>query len=153
PDNETGLCPCGTCSFDAITHVARAVADVPARRKAVVFIGGYIPMNASALEPVTSPDPLFVNRDCQPSIVTAMEEMLQATQRANLTVYSFDPNGLQPAALGRIPSADLARRFIRTPGQPSYGRRSPEALLALADNTGGRAFMNTNAPEMRVEDV
>src|SRR5690606_33137694 len=31
--------------------------------------------------------------------------------------------------------------------------RSPEALLTAADHTGGRAFMNTNAPERHVVDA
>lgn len=142
PVPDAGLCHCGVCSFDAITRVAQAVMDVPERRKVLLFIGGFIPMNEASLTP--SPG----GTDCVPPVVLAMREMLHATQRANLTVYAFDPNGVvtppeYSAAVG-------SRRGAR-PAQ--MVARSPEALLSLADHTGGRAFMNTNAPEMRVEDV
>ena len=45
-----------------------------------------------------------------------------ALQRANLNVYQFDPRGLE------------------------VGRKVSEEFGILSDNTGGRAFANTNAP-------
>ena len=50
-------------------------------------------------------------------------------QRANLNVYQFDPRGLE------------------------VGRKSSEGFGVLADNTGGRAFADTNAPWEGVPQV
>jgi len=62
-------------------------------------------------------------------IVDNLARTFAAMQRANLNVYQFDPRGLE------------------------VGRKISEEFGILSDNTGGRAFMNTNTPWEGVPQV
>jgi VWFA-related protein len=144
PEDETGLCKCGLCSLDTIATVADSVAGESNRRKLLFFIGGYLPLNAEAWGSPSSP--------CQPYLPPAIGRMFRAAQRANLTIYTFDPNGLvAPAQHG---AAALIRNGIISTGPGGQSAaRDPETLMVAAEQTGGRAIVNTNAPEDRVVDV
>ena len=61
--------------------------------------------------------------------IQAIDDMMRALQQEDVSVYGFDPRGLS------------AR------GRPS------EALIAMAENTGGRAFVDRNFPWERVPEV
>lgn len=146
PSGESGNCYCGLCSLETITTVAESVADVSARRKVLVFIGGYLPLNPEAWGSWTSP--------CQPYLPPAMQRTLQAAQRANLTVYAFDPNGLiAPLQYGAAAGLTTGGAIAPAGAGSQRSLRSPETLLTAADHTGGRAILNTNAPEERVVEV
>jgi hypothetical protein len=67
--------------------------------------------------------------------------MLRATSLANLTVDVFDPVGIETAGnspMGGSRSGQLERR---------------DGLTVLAELTGGRAVLNTNAPDAHVPEV
>jgi hypothetical protein len=67
--------------------------------------------------------------------------MVRATSLANLTVHVLDPVGLESAGnspMGGGSTGQLERR---------------DGLAVLADLTGGRAVINTNAPETHVPEV
>jgi VWFA-related protein len=141
PVDETGRCPCGLCSLETITTVAESVADVSNRRKVLFFLGGYLPLNPQAWG---SNDSL-----CQSRLPPAITRMWRVAQRANLTVYAFDPNGLAGPRQG-------SRRMVGGGGDandPQSAAHDIQTLLAAADHTGGRAVVNTNAPEERVAEV
>jgi VWFA-related protein len=94
-------------------HTAQTLREYPGWRKTVVFI---------------SPHALSFAAD---SIETTVDvgvwgEVFDALQEGNVTVYQFDPRGLETAV-------NLA-----------------EDLDMLADATGGRTFKHTNAPEIGV---
>ncbi|MCC7044342.1 MAG: VWA domain-containing protein [Acidobacteria bacterium] len=140
PVDTTGRCPCGLCSLETIATVADSVADVSNRRKVLVFIGGYLPLNPAAWGSKDSP--------CQPRLPPAIAQTLRAAQRANLTIYAFDPHGLvTPRQGGRLVAGGIDIN------DPQSAARDIETLLAAADHTGGRAIVNTNAPEERVVEV
>jgi VWFA-related protein len=140
PEDQTGLCLCGLCSLDTITTVAESIADVSNRRKVLFFIGGYLPLNPSAWGGRDSP--------CEPRLPPVITRMFNAAQRANLTIYAFDPNGLvAPRQGGRLVAGGIDIN------DPQSAARDIETLLAAADHTGGRAVLNTNAPEERVVEV
>ena len=68
--------------MEAITRVATALRDEPQRRKTLFFIGERVP-----LAPVPGP--------CNAYLEPATKEMVHATQLANVTVHTVDPNALE----------------------------------------------------------
>jgi VWFA-related protein len=100
----------------AMLNTAEALREYPGWRKTVVFI---------------SPHALSFAAD---SIETAVDigvwgEVFDAMQEGNVTVYQFDPRGLET------------------------GVNMAEDLDMLADATGGRTFRHTNAPESGVPQM
>lgn len=140
PTDTTGLCLCGLCSLDTIVTVAESVADVSNRRKVLFFIGGYLPLNPAAWNSLDSL--------CQPRLPPAITRTLRAAQRANLTIYAFDPHGL----VAPRPRARMGPGGVDM-NDPQSAAHDIQTLLAAADHTGGRAIVNTNAPEERVVEV
>ena len=139
-----GECYCGTCTLEAMTHVAEVLRDVPQRRKSLLFIGDYVGIVNWGYNP-----PIFV--DCEPTIKLAREKLTRAAQAANLTLHAFDPRGLEVGGLDASmrstnPLADSA--LLRS------GLRSRlDALRVLTDVTDGRTVLNTNAPADQMASV
>ena len=152
---ESGGCLCRLCVLETIGRVADAVRDVPGRRKSVLFIGSYFRSSESldgptSLREVKRPkdpaSPLVgtpADRPgyCSAQLKDAREKMMRATSLANLTVDVFDPVGLETTGnspMGGGSTGQVERR---------------DGLEVLADLTGGRAVINTNAPEAHVPEV
>ncbi len=148
---ESGDCYCRLCSPEAITRVADAVRDVRGRRKSLLFIGTYVRLYESLQGPTSRQGPAFrpglagrpvvYPGTCSARLKDARDKMTRATSLANLTIHAVDPVGLETAGnspLGGALTGMLDRR---------------DDLAALADTTGGRAVMNTNAPEADVPGV
>ncbi len=145
PSAETANCFCGLCSLDMIATVAESVADISQRRKVLFFIGGYLPLNPEA----------WGNKDslCSVYLPPAIQRTLRAAQRANLTIYGFDPNGLVTPVQHGVTARVMGGPIVPATAGSQGALRGPETLLAAADHTGGRAILNTNAPEDRVVEV
>jgi VWFA-related protein len=139
PEFQTGECQCGVCTLDAMTHVALAVERAPERQKLLLFIGGGLPLAVASVD--------HGSDNCSVYVQSATHRMLQATQRAHLTVHAFDPNGLNPPADARAQAILLAHRILAGVPGSQAALQAPDALLALAAKTGGRAVLNSNEPE------
>ena len=142
---EWGNCNCGTCRLEAISSVAAALRNEPQRRKTVFFVGERVP-----LAPVPGP--------CNVYLEPATRKMVQATQLANVTVHTVDPNALETTNVhagddfqpeggvsGKAKSQEEANRAHLIERQQS--------LQTIADWTGGRAVLNTNVPEQSVRPI
>jgi hypothetical protein len=104
--------------------VASALRDTPGR-KTILFI--------STGRSISFPEDGDVN-DAFENRIEA-QEMFRNLERANVTIYGFDPAGLQT----RMPTA-----ADRKPVFVSSGVN--ESLRSFAESTGGRAITDTNTP-------
>jgi VWFA-related protein len=144
---EWGNCNCGTCRLEAITRVANALRDESQRRKVIFFIGERI-----QLAPVPG--------QCNAYLEPATKQMLHATQLAHVNVHTVDPNAMettnvhagddfQPESPGGVSGAARAQEAANR----AFLIARHQSLQTVADWTGGRAILNTNAPEKGVRPI
>jgi VWFA-related protein len=148
---ESGDCYCRLCVPEAIARVADAVRDVRGRRKSLLFIGTYVRLyeglqgpssrQGPAFKPGLAGRPVVYPGTCSARLKDARDKMARATSLANLTIHAVDPVGMEVAG-----NSPLGGELIGM-----LDRR--DDLAALADTTGGRTVMNTNAPEALVPEV
>jgi hypothetical protein len=111
------------------------MAEDTRRQKVLFFVGSNIIFQTLPGDP------------CSLHLKIARERAFKAIDRANVTLHSIDPTGLETLARG-------ADAF------PSDQRRRPEVTLArqgnlavLPDFTGGRTVLNTNDPQTVVPAI
>jgi VWFA-related protein len=107
------------CVIDTLEHVADALPTLPPRRKVIVFIS-----NGDAGVTALAGDTAMHNRDPHTPELDQAVQMFRRLQQANVTVYAFSPHGLQI-------HASLER---------------DGAFQTFAEQTGGRAVLQTNTP-------
>lgn len=123
-------CPCGVCQWYAIERVADELQRQAGRHKSLFFIGRDLLVNE---RPAADP-----RNDCDVRVSQARDRTLRALDRANVTVHSLDPSGLETLAA----TASGGRRI----GGPANLERQAN-LGVLPAYTGGRVVLNTNAPQ------
>ena len=114
-DPRTGI-RYGGCAVDALKHIGDFLRTALPGRKTLIYVSPGVAFDFSPFGANLSPQ------------ILALQDMFQALQLANVSVYAIDPVGLQPAA------------------------RDPN-VLDFAENTGGRSIRNDNEPWLRVPDV
>jgi VWFA-related protein len=151
----SGACYCGLCVPEAITHVAESLQGVPQRRKSLLFIGRGLSVN--------QPVPPYIEisfagsglwNECVTRLKDSRIKMFRAAELANLTITTFDPGGLE--VLGVDASANVIRLRDVTTERSAIGnttRVRQESLRVVSETTGGRAVLNTNAPNDHVPAV
>lgn len=105
------------CVLSTLRQVAESLPSSPPRRKILVFISQG---DRLPFRPYEGDEALSERL----SQADRLQALLSALQRANVTVYAYSPGGLQIRA----------------------GNTGDEALRGLAEYTGGRATISTNAP-------
>jgi VWFA-related protein len=123
----------GGCVVAALRNIGEFLNTAPPGRKVLIYVGSSpeLPIRPDAEDPI--------------SVTTDMFRMLQ---RANVEINAFDAGGLRtfaPTATDRSVQ-DAATRT-------SLARAAQDNLRSLADNTGGRAIVDTNAPDTAVAEV
>jgi len=142
---EWGSCECGVCGVEAITRVANAFRGDAQRRKTIFYVGERL-----RLSPVEG--------RCNPYLETATKQMVQATQLANVTVNTVDPNSLETTNVRAGDDFDPSRPISQAAADQEKANRAflierQQSLQTVADWTGGRAIMNTNTPEESVRPI
>jgi len=139
PAFNLGECHCGICAIEKLALVADALASVDGYRKMILFIGDDLPM---AEDSAAGRSP-----SCAGLFGDARDHLMQTVERANVTVHSFNPRGLETGATG----ADA----FHGDGRPSISEPLVREgnLRALPEFTGGRSVQNTNQPERLVPAV
>src|SRR5262249_28838214 len=149
---EAGDCLCRLCVPESIARIADTVRDVPGRRKTLLFIGTYFRSYESLQGPVTrqggrggfllgSQMSNVRPGVCSAQLKDAREKMARATSLANLTIHTLDPVGVESSA-----NSPLG-------GSTDGIQERQKDLPVLADLTGGRTVMNTEAPEAQLPDI
>jgi VWFA-related protein len=113
-----------SCDVDTLATVAKTLVAAPPGRKVVVLISGGRQFTLGEIGQPTS-------RNEAPDL----DELFRNLQRANVTVYAFDPHGLQ--TLGPSAASAESTRSVFTQN---------DSLYSFAASTGGRAYSNTNDP-------
>ena len=124
-------------SMDAIQNVARWMADVQGRRKALLFFSEGFDYDIY--------QPFFINRQSD-LIITEAREAVAAAQRANVNVYGIDPRGMsQFGEMMEISSrSDYPQLDYGTfRGQLRELLLAQESLISLSDETGGIPIVNS----------
>jgi VWFA-related protein len=126
-------CPCGACSLETVGDIAEAMAPVRQRRKMLLVVGSNISIQSSGA--------------CSAMLTPARNRAYRALEAGNVTVFSFDPGGLQTLAM----SASERRPVGRGRAMASLVRRGN--LLTLPERTGGRLFSDPVRPADRVAEI
>jgi hypothetical protein len=139
---ESGDCYCRLCVPEAIARVADALRDIRGRRKMLLFIGSYFRIYENLQGPISRQGkplppgaPVYHPGVCSAPLKDARDKMTRATSLANLTVHTLDPVGMETSENSPLGGALEAMR------------ERQDDLKLLADITGGRTVMSTNAPE------
>ena len=139
-------------SVGVLTRIAQSLAEVPQRRKTVIYIGVGLPAGNAPAEIGLAGGP---NRGAQEvgAIMTQMRHRLMETYRqarlSNVNVYTVSPAGVGGMA------AFIEAERLKGRSVPSFETSGNylDFLMGLADNTGGRAFPERNEFESALTQV
>lgn len=121
----------GLSALNTLARVAEYLEPVSTGRKTVAFFSSGFMFDTDLLAQVVLPERVgeVDGLQAQSSLMRAMRRVIDRARRANVSIHAFDPSG----TLGMGNTQDF-----RTP------RMFWESLLAIADNTGGRAHLRLN---------
>src|SRR4051812_10059545 len=150
---QDGRCLCGLCVLDTITRVSDAVRYTPRRRKLLVFVGTGAVVQVGAL-------PAAGDVGCDKRVRDAREKMFDSLAVSNLTIHAVDTKGLvsvgpqtNAAVHGGFDSTGPAERLKMQQKETTDLMDLHGTLRVLAEQTGGRAVMDTNTPEAKVPEI
>jgi VWFA-related protein len=125
-------------AFSTIYDMLNNLQQTQHRRKAVVLISNGYDLDPFASTRAASSDPLF-NRGSQfndADLTSQLAELTRQANRANATIYTFDPRGL-------VAGQDIDQT-VDSVEWAAHQRKQHDSLRVLADLTGGLAVVNTN---------
>ena len=125
-------------TLELVKNVAGWMTDIHGRRKALILFSEGIDYDIYDV---------FNNRSAT-SVMQDARDAIAAAQRANVAIYAVDARGLTQLGDEMIEIASLSDNPQFQEGSPSAFQRelllAQESLIALADETGGRAVVRTN---------
>jgi VWFA-related protein len=146
PDKDP-QCRCAVCSIEAITHVSRTLQSVSEQRKVLFFVSAGPLMIARRPPPLDTPrSGLPMAEVCFVERRDAVHDALRSAHAANVTIQSVDPTGLATDDTAKAETRGLAQRS----GEPLNRQQT---LRMFAEQTGGRAIVNSNDPDRQVTSL
>jgi VWFA-related protein len=142
-------------SVNVLEEAIIALNSLPDRRKSIIYIGQGIPVNleaqfapeAGSQSPAAAATQKYLTMlqgtlKAQERVKTQMQRIFQRAARANVTIYTLDICGLRPftGVAGNPPPTCIAGL------ETTY-------LKTVAENTGGRAVINTNEFDTGVKAI
>jgi len=136
-------------SVRSLENVAELLTDVPHQRKILMYISVGVPI--PSVMTVAGPggdtgtdaigwDPLSGTAS---QLQQQLTELFRLARLSNVNVYSFDPAGLD----------GLANYFLTHKDANPDARSSTDYLRVVAENTGGRAVLDTNTADQGVAEM
>jgi hypothetical protein len=114
---------------DTLREWAEYLAEIPQRRKALMYVSVGMPVDYSVVEgavpAATSPGGAFSD------LFDHLRDAVRAAQRSNVAIYGLDPGGLRGWTLE----------------DPRGGKLNRDFLEGLSNSTGGFAVTSTNDPD------
>ncbi len=144
-----------TAPLQVMSDMAGFLAALPDRRKLMFYVGVGVPID---YEKIAQPLALSVDnmgartgQAAHERGQSAMQELLDRARRNNVYIYTFDPSGvggIEQAVLSA--TSDIRGPQVAAEEARQARRRSHSFLQAVAENTGGRAVIETNVPQEAV---
>jgi VWFA-related protein len=125
-------------AFATIYDMLNNLQQTQHRRKAVVLISNGYDFDPFATTRAANSDPLF-NQGSQfndAELTGRLAELTRQANRANATIYTFDPRGL-------VAGQDIDEP-VDAVEWATHVRKTQDSLRVMADLTGGFAVVNTN---------
>ena len=125
-------------AFSTIDDMLNNLQQTQHRRKAVVLISNGYDFDPFAATRAANSDPLF-NMGTQfndADLTGRLAELTRQANRANATIYTFDPRGL-------VAGQDIDEP-VDTAEWATHLRKQQDSLRVMAELTGGVAVVNTN---------
>jgi VWFA-related protein len=125
-------------AFETIYDMLTNLQQTQHRRKAVVLISNGYDFDPFAATRAANSDPLL-NQGTQfndADLTGRLAELTRQANRANATLYTFDPRGL-------VAGQDIDEPVDAVEWQ-THLRKTQDSLRVIADLTGGFAVVNTN---------
>ena len=110
-------------TFRTLRAVADGLGGIPGRRKAILYFSEGLPVTPRAAD-----------------LVEEMARVTAAAARGNVTLYTFDPRGLDLHMGAEL----LATGVSPSPQLQQQRRLSADMLRSLAEETGGAAALDSN---------
>ncbi len=131
-------------SIGTLSRVAESLADVPQRRKAVIYVGVGVPASGAASSEIAlagnPEDPTAEIGAIARQVMDRMTQTYRKAALANVNIYTVSPAGVGGME-ALIQSERWKGRIVPTyESSTNYN----EFLVGLAENTGGRAFPERN---------
>ena len=145
-------------ALSTLRRAAEFLAAVPQRRKTLVYVSTGIPFDPEAAAEIVLARPRadgemispIARQNLHTRLRHELEGVFREAQRANINIYSVDPSGLGGMERAVQQSLALGSAFGPVPPEQRLQVASRQSTLhadmlrTVADNTGGRAFLNTN---------
>ena len=143
PTLMRSACMRGEPAVPTLDTVASRMATTPGRRKALVFLSVGVPLSIGG------------GGSCGSQLSDVMRGVYRKAQRANVNIYAIDPAGLggyqQYIALRNAQRDQNAAMGLRR--RPANVRQLQDFMRTIAETTGGRAVINTNAIEASIDEI
>ena len=127
-----------------LSRIAESLADVPQRRKAVIYVGVGVPTSGAASSEIAmagnTDNPTAEIGAISRQVMDRMTQTYRKAALANVNIYT-----VSPAGVGGMEQLIQSERW-KGREVPSYESSTNynEFLVGLAENTGGRAFPERN---------
>jgi VWFA-related protein len=130
--------------------LVEALGSIPDRRKSVIFISVGAAVDVDSVVQTAPSDPT-------PQAYAAMKDIVRLAQRASVNIYTVDPGGLDGMRILLQQQVPFTRFEVE---QKEYlervevlSRSFRDFNRVFADNTGGKAFFNTNEFDTGVAQI
>jgi hypothetical protein len=131
-------------AIPTLDTVVSRLAIVPKKRKTLVFLGPGVPITFGG------------GSGCQSELSDMLKDVFWKAQRGNVNIYGIDPSGYrgyENATAERLVRQGRANGIDTQRVANSAARLRHDFLEILADNTGGRAVIDTDAIEESIDAI